>query len=582
MASLKKPLKRETTAKKTGKKKPSKILDPKIREERKLQRLHITEIRSIFEKIGFLKIDNVADKEIIFNGRKGDFDDVFIYQNIVLLFEYTISKRENIGDHLLKKKIIFDHVVENAEEFIDYLKDKFPTVSEKLNSYPTPEIKTFIIYCSKNEIKQSHKDQLINIKYLDFYVVKYFKVLANTIKKSARFELFKFLGLTFNDIGENISPSTGFSKDYKGSLLPHSYSNFAKGYKIVSFYIDPKTLIEKSYVLRKYGWLDDHGLYQRMIDPKKINQIREYLNKEERVFINNIIVTLPNETKLLDDTKNTIAFDSVTKTQPIEIKLPQDFNIIGLIDGQHRVFAYHEGGLFEEKIKRLREKQNLLVTGIIYPKNISDLDKTKFEAKLFLEINSTQTNAKSDLKQAIGLILKPFSIESVSRAVLEKLNQRGPLERLFEVNYFDKGKLKTTSIVSYGLAPLLKFTGNDSISFLWNNIRKNELQNKTDDVLLNEYILFCHESIDILLKAASSNLNGRWFISTKKELNYILNTTTINGFFVCLRKLIEHKKTGDFEYYRSKFSKLNEIDFQSFKSSQYGDLGETIFQKCFS
>lgn len=64
--------------------------------------------------------------------------------------------------------------------------------------------------------------------------------------------------------------------------------------------------------------------------------------------------------------------------------------------------------------------------------NISDRDKVKFEAALFLEINSNQAKAKSDLKQSIGLILTPYTVESIARAVVNKLNADGPLQGFFE------------------------------------------------------------------------------------------------------------------------------------------------------
>lgn len=545
---------------------------------------HIAQIRSIFTKSGFSRLTGFADIELEFNGRKGDFDDAFIYQNLVLLLEYTVSKTDNISDHLLKKKILFDHVIENQTDFLDYLINKFDTfkVAFNNNDYTKDEIKLFIIYCSKNEVSETHKNQVNSILYLDFYSVKYFKSLTDIIRTSARFEVFKFLRLRYSDIGENISSSSGTGIDYKGSLLPHSYSNFTEGYKILSFYIDPKTLIERSYVLRKYGWLDDHGLYQRMIGAKKVSQIREYLNKENRVFINNIIVTLPADTKLLDNDKNTVDFRKVTRTQPVEIRLPKEYNSIGLIDGQHRVFAYHEGGIYEEKISKLREKQNLLVTGIVYPLNTIESDRTKFEAKLFLEINSNQANARSDLKQAIGLILKPF--ESIPRAVLESLNKKGPLERLFEVHYFDKGKLKTTSVVSYGLSALVKLSGTDSMFSLWSDTKKNELLKKDNEQLLQEYILFCTKEINNFLVAAKIELSqtNSWLITNRKEPKNVLNTTTINGFLICLRKLIEAKKTGNLEYYKQKLIGLTSIKFLEYKSSQYGDLGEEIYRNHFA
>ena len=94
---------------------------------------------------------------------------------------------------------------------------------------------------------------------------------------------------------------------------------------------------------------------------------------------------------------------------------------MGIIDGQHRIFAYHETVDDDPDIAQLRVQQNLLVTGIIFPEGVSALNREKFEARLFLEINSTQTSAKSSLKQAIGLLLDPFSSDFIASKVLAQL-----------------------------------------------------------------------------------------------------------------------------------------------------------------
>lgn len=99
--------------------------------------------------------------------------------------------------------------------------------------------------------------------------------------------------------------------------------------------------------------------------------------------------------KPLNEKLETVDASILNSTAPVTIKLPDKPNSIGIIDGQHRVFAYHESKDDDADIAALRIQQNLLITGIIYPEGISDLEREKFEAKLFLEINSTQTNAKS-------------------------------------------------------------------------------------------------------------------------------------------------------------------------------------------
>jgi len=125
-----------------------------------------------------------------------------------------------------------------------------------------------------------------------------------------RFELFKFFGLTAEDIGLGTGQP---SRSYEGFILPESPSGFPSGYKVVTFYVDPDTLMSLSYVLRKDGWLDGDGLYQRMISKSKIRSMRQYLAQDERVFINNVIVSLPPTTKILDPkTKNQLDFLNIT------------------------------------------------------------------------------------------------------------------------------------------------------------------------------------------------------------------------------------------------------------------------------
>lgn len=145
----------------------------------------------------------------------------------------------------------------------------------------------------------------------------------------------------------------------------------------------------------------------------KIRSMRQYLSENRRVYLGNIIATLPSATKINDiKTANQLSSNDQLNVKPVSISLPDEYNVVGLIDGQHRVYSYHEGvDSYEAQIGRLRIKQNLLVTGIIYPSTASEEEKTLFEAKLFLEINSRQTKVKSALTQEIELIVNPFSVQ---------------------------------------------------------------------------------------------------------------------------------------------------------------------------
>lgn len=547
------------------------------------QRNHRTEIRAVFRNAGFTKVLSVSDKEFTFKGATSDFDDVFIFENIIVLTEYTTTQSSNISSHLKPKKIVYDTILNDKSGFIDFYEKEFVKFKETRGSYyDFDQCHLIILYCSKNGINPKHKDLVTNVSYFDYPIVKYFKSVSDAVKKSSRFELFSFLGLGANEIGKESITTASPADSYNGSILPHSHSNFDKGYKVVSFYIDPLALLKRSYVLRKDGWREEGGLYQRMISNAKIKAIRRYLNTEERVFVNNIIVTLPSSTKLVDEEADTIDPSKLTKTAPVKVQIPNGFNIVGLVDGQHRVFSYHEGGEYEEKIQKLREQQNLLVTGIIYPRSVKSIDKTKFEANLFLEINSNQTNAKTDLKQAIGLLLKPFSSESIAKATINRLNNLGPLEDKFERHFYDKNKIKTTSIVSYGLKPIIKLSGNDSFYSIWNNPDKMKLLKGDDSDLLHEYINFCTEEINKFLIALRIQLDSNQWTTDKDVKNKVLSTTALNGFIICLRKLIEEGKIGDQKYYEKKLKNINGVDFSIYKSSQYGQMSRDLYDKFFN
>jgi len=72
-----------------AKKKKARKKRAKLTEEQKIQRRHISEVRAIFNRVGFTRIDGIAGKNFTYKGRQGEFDDVFIFQNIIVLLEYT-------------------------------------------------------------------------------------------------------------------------------------------------------------------------------------------------------------------------------------------------------------------------------------------------------------------------------------------------------------------------------------------------------------------------------------------------------------------------------------------------------------
>lgn len=572
---------------------------------RKEQRDQKKEIRDLMKRIGFTRLAGIDGKEFVFDGRTSELDDIFICENIIILTEYTI------GDpHLLKKSILYNKINDNIGNFIRFLVnnniyDSFADEYKNRMSqkYTINQLKVKILYCSKKSISQEHKDNVKGVLYFDYYIVKYFKSLTNVIKLSARHEFLEFLGINESDFGDNIlSSATGTTDCFSGHILPEEKSSFKEGYKIISFYIDAESLLKRAYVLRQEGWRkkENVGYYQRMLDSKRIASMRKYLSDEKRVFINNIITTISeSDIKLYTDHDrqheisigedgNFIECNNHTNITPAFIDIQNKCNIIGIIDGQHRTYAYHEGDdSYEQYISHLRKIQNLLVTGIIFPKNESKENRLKFEANLFLEINANQKKVGQLIQQEIQMQTMPFSSIAIGKCILNILNEHGPLVNLIEIYTYEKGKIKTASIVSFGLKPLIKVDKQKTDTFyrIWNNDKKEDLMKSDcqDYALLDDYKKFCANKISEVLSAFKSCLDSTmWQPYNAKTSTGILTVTFINGVLNLIRLLIENDKLTNIEFYRNHIAAVKDFNFKNYKSSQYRRLGEDLYKKYFS
>lgn len=571
-------------------KKTNRKLSPEKKKENEYKKL----IRSILTKCGMQRLSQLEEAPFKFKKLSSDIDDVFIYENIFLLVEYTVSESGKVKEHLSNKIPIFNSIIEDKQGFISYIKDYSKTKPEKKEVYD--KIKVYndkfwivkILYCHLNNMNDNHKDRCEGITYLDYPVVQYFNSLTKSIEVSARYELFNFLNIDPEEVGdEGVINRTEGHELYSGMLLPETYSNFPSGYQIVSFYVDPDRLLKTCYVLRRNSWRDNINLYQRMISNKKINAIRAYLKKNKRVFINNIVVTLPHNVMTNKTNNEQGGYQNIPA--PVKVQIPLKSNSIGIVDGQHRIFSYHESIKDDEEIKKLRKQQNLLVTGIVFPANMSPVVQQKFEAQLFLEINSNQTTASRDLKQEINYLLNPFSSDAIAKGVLDKLSQNGPLAGKIQKYFYEKDKLKTASIISFGLKPLVSLNGDETLYSIWSDENSDKLKESKNAEALERYREFCKDKINDLLMSVVNNLSGKKDIDTKYiwqvgkiKDKKILSTVIINGFLKLLGNLVKNKINIDQAELTKKFNEIDKFEFSKFVSSHYKQMGDELFQKYFS
>lgn len=578
-----------------------------LSDEELQRRGHIKDIRTTMDNIGFHRISGIDGNNFVYKSRESELDDIFVFENLLLLVEYTSV--HDISTHLLKKKVVYDLINDSHREFVEFAlsEPKLKTFKEYYDNelkskYKIGQLRIRVLYCSIKPVDAQLKKNFSANKSVFFYdydIVHYFKLLAANIKRSARYELFYFLDIKAFEIGNSVSDTPGSNK-YKGNILPVEKSSFKDGHNIISFYIDAASLIRRAYVLRQESWREDDagGFYQRMVIGKKISSMRKYLANEGRVFINNIIATLSNDSAQLLDSNGIVVKltdkgffegnESRDQVMPAQVQIDDLPNIIGIIDGQHRVYAYHEGtDVYEEKIASLRVQQHLLVTAVLFPQTVPVGARRQFEATLFREINNNQTNISSQLKQDIDVMISPFSPTSICKGIISKLNESGPLADIISIHSYDRGKLKTASIVSYGLIPLVKYddsSESDSLYRIWREPDKKKLNKDCEEYeLKKQYVCFCAEKIrDLLIALWKIVPRESWSVYDPKKKQGTLSVTFINGFLNVLRCQI--RDTGMLLSQEDYYQKLKDIKLEKlkdYKSSQYNKMGRMIYNTYF-
>ena len=189
-------------------------------------------------------------------GASGDVDDVFVRENVIVCVEYTISIGDKLGDHIKGKVHLFERMHADPQSCIAFLMKTFPTLRSAVSTkYHDNHLRLRVVYCSPDEVNSEHAGLTNETVFMWGATTEYFRTLTNTLRLSARHELLQFLRLDHGEIGVGgVLPDGQEEKRFEGSLLPVAHSNFPAGYKVVSFYVTPGTLLDRAYVLRKDGW----------------------------------------------------------------------------------------------------------------------------------------------------------------------------------------------------------------------------------------------------------------------------------------------------------------------------------------
>lgn len=531
-------------------------------------------IISIFTNTGFTHFK--TDKKP-FNFDKDnsiEIDHVFVYENILIVCEDTILSyklsveknkeekrklKDKLNKHKSNKKAAAYTVLSRKREFLYLLKNRFKNLDPD-GKYGSNDYRFYFLYFDymSEEATEQEKQEYEPLILVSQTTVEYFLTISSSIKRSFRYELFRFLGMKRQDY----LPSEISGTNQK-LLSPIIYPERWTGYeevRVVTFMMQPKVLLEIACVLRKDSWDGKNDLYQRLITNKRISEVRTYLAKENTMFLNNIIVTMPDNISFFDKDKRQVSIDSISTTnEQYSVDIPLEYNSMAIIDGQHRVYGFYEDIKYDEIEKQIsiqRNKHSLLVTGIIYPKTQewTEERKRQFESKLFLSINRNSKQVDADTLILVQSILDPTSREGLSRKVIEEMNKAKPFEKMFKLTKMSTAPISISSIIQYALVFLVdtnqkKDKKNEPLKTLYHYWLEKEGKPNNYELQLEDrekYIKYCSHCISEFFKAVNSHFLTEWDNPKSK----ILKVIGINSLIMAYREVLPLTKgPQDSKYY---------------------------------
>lgn len=507
-------------------------------------------IRSSFTDAGFTYFSTL-DKHFPIGTRTVELDYLFLYENIIVICEDNTKQKKDI-DHIRNKNESFAEIRNNKTAFLNWLSNTFPEKATMVKQYRPERYFLYYIYISQTELEitEDEKNRYSNLLFWDPETLSYFNRMAQCIQHSARYEIFRYLGLKNDEIG--FSGSEGGKTTIKAPIIyPQEATGLRNGVRVVSFMMSAEKLLRTSYVLRKDSWEESMFLYQRLIEKDKVKSIRAFLAQKGEAFYNNIIVALPDNVTFEDDAGTPILVENIGDFQHCKLVLPDEMNSICIIDGQHRIFAHYEAPAtekYELQIAPLRRQLHLLVTGLIFPTEMKEPERKQIQSQIFLDINDNTKKVAPNVLTHIEMVKDPFSDIGLARRVIERLNKKRVFLNRFELSALDESKIKVASIIKFALRYLVTVTpaeGKTSLYAYWQG-NKEAFQQK-DEASLNDYIEFCANSIDLYFSAIRDAFKSSWNDPASKMLSVI----SINGFIIAFNRQLNKYGVSDYPFYSS-------------------------------
>lgn len=380
------------------------------------------------------------------------------------------------------------------------------------------EYRFAFLFCTNNCIvsepdQNRMKDS--NILWLNQDDIKYFEKLILSIKEAT---IYQFLGRIFAH--QKIPKLKNTVPAIKGMM---------GGYPFYSFAIEPSTLLQISYVLHRMQTTEETlSTYQRIVSPKRIEDIRSFLD-DGNFFPNAIIINIdqPKGQPLQFDLLEKNSYDAKTKIGILH--LPQVYHCGYIIDGQHRLYGY-AGSQY---------KDNNTIPVIAF-ENLP----AEEQAKLFVDINSKQKTVKKNLLITLDAELrwnspnKEDAVKALKSRLLQQLSEKqiSPLYQLISIgeNSSENAILTLSFLLSYGFGKT-NFFGQLQKKTI---IKAGYLCDKDDlsDASLRKAFSFLKDALNYVKELVPE----QWNSSSPENPPFLLRNVGLSGLFRLFNDIFEY------------------------------------------
>lgn len=321
------------------------------------------EVWMMFYKMGFKVMNDGRDFKLEYSsGLTKQIDVVAIDDDSCLLVECKATSQEDYNHNW---KTDLEAINGNQQALFNEIKKRYPNRKCKY------------IFATKNYVigsQDTERMKNFKIANFDYDTIQYYEQLVNHLGHAAKYQL---LGSLFVNVKiPNLQVDVPAVEGKMGNLTYYT------------FLIEPSRLLKIAYILhRNKSNRSTMQTYQRLIKKERLKAIREFVN-QGGYFPNSLIVSI-NSDKGVKFDLGSPKVEGVNSKIGI-LHLPQNYQSVYVIDGQHRLYGYSE--------TKWADKNSIPVVAFV---NLPGEE----QVKMFMDINQNQKPVSKALRNTLNIDL---------------------------------------------------------------------------------------------------------------------------------------------------------------------------------